>query len=444
MNTSTIDKLTLNDIRNTYTSGYKLKADLKVGIEYERIPVVSEKFISAEYGTTNGICNLLRIFARNNNWDYILDENDIIGLKQGHDTITLEPGSQLELSLEPKKKISDIEARIDEIDVQFIPILADMDIELLNYGVSPLSTYKDIKLIPKKRYHIMANYLWGILSDVMMRETAGIQGTFDFISEEDAMLKFRVANMLSPITTAMFANSPIRGGVDTGYKSFRALSWLFTDNDRCGFYCNFNSSTTFDDYIKFVLDTPMLFVKRENNIINFDGNINFTEYMNLKNINTEPTLDDYLLQANLCFPEVRLRNFIEIRNHDCNGGKLTYAVLALYKGILYNPDACEAIINLFKNFKSTDFQELRFNVPKYALDSQIGSLKVKDYAKEILKISEKALKTLEPDECDYLDSIKEFTFKGLTPADIILKNWYGAWNKDISKFIDFITKNNPL
>ena len=31
----------------------------------------------------------------------------------------------------------------------------------------------------------MANYLWGILSDVMMRETAGIQVGIDYKSEED-------------------------------------------------------------------------------------------------------------------------------------------------------------------------------------------------------------------------------------------------------------------
>ena len=70
----------------------------------------------------------------------------------------------------------------------------------------------------------MARYLWGILSDVMMRETAGIQCCIDFSSEEDAMRKFKLANKLTAFMTAMFANSPIRGGVDTGYKSFRALS----------------------------------------------------------------------------------------------------------------------------------------------------------------------------------------------------------------------------
>ena len=31
----------------------------------------------------------------------------------------------------------------------------------------------------------MAKYMWGFLADVMMRETAGIQGCFDFENEEN-------------------------------------------------------------------------------------------------------------------------------------------------------------------------------------------------------------------------------------------------------------------
>ena len=152
------------------------------------------------------MCEFLREFAKIDNWDYILDGEEIIGLKKLHDTITLEPGCQIELSLEPQKYIKDLKQKIEEIDSALEPILDDFDIKLLSTGVSPKTTYKNIKLIPKKRYHLMANYLWGILSDVMMRETAGIQVGIDFKSEQDAMRKFRLANLMMPFITAMFAN----------------------------------------------------------------------------------------------------------------------------------------------------------------------------------------------------------------------------------------------
>lgn len=438
--TKTEKRLEFQDIREIYTSGCKTKSDFKIGLEYERLPIKSQTGLAADYYSEYGICNLLRTFAKRENWDYITDSYNIIGLKQGHDTITLEPGCQLEFSLEPQKSVQDIEKKVINLNKLLSPVLKQMDISLLNYGVSPLSTHKNIGLIPKKRYEIMAKYLWGILSDVMMRETAGIQGTFDFTDEEDAMRKLKIANKLSPFMTAMFANSPIRGGVDTGYKSFRALSWLNTDNDRCGFCNKLQDDYSFDEYINYVLETPVIFINRENETIKVNGKINFKEFMLSGFEGYEATLDDYLLQANLCFPEVRLRNFVEIRNHDCGGRTTPYAILAIYKGILSNPNAMDEIEELFEGAKYSDFSELRYNVPKAALCAKFKNHFVKDYAKEILYIAEKSLIELNCGDENYLDGIKEYILSGLTPADIIIKNWYGLWHKDIKKLLAFVSK----
>lgn len=437
--TKTEKRLEFQDIREIYTSGCKTKSDFKIGLEYERLPIKSQTGLAADYYSEYGICNLLRTFAKRENWDYITDSYNIIGLKQGHDTITLEPGCQLEFSLEPQKSVQDIEKKVINLNKLLSPVLKQMDISLLNYGVSPLSTHKNIGLIPKKRYEIMAKYLWGILSDVMMRETAGIQGTFDFTDEEDAMRKLKIANKLSPFITAMFANSPIRGGVDTGYKSFRALSWLNTDNDRCGFCNKLQDDYSFDEYINYVLETPVIFINRENETIKVNGKINFKEFMLSGFEGYEATLDDYLLQANLCFPEVRLRNFVEIRNHDCGGRNTPYAILAIYKGILSNPNAMDEIEELFEGAKYSDFSELRYNVPKSALCAKFKNHFVKDYAKEILYIAEKSLIELNCGDENYLDGIKEYILSGLTPADIIIKNWYGLWHKNIQKLLNFIS-----
>ena len=434
------NRLTIEDIKNLYTSGIKASNDMKIGIEYERLPIETKTGQAASYYSQNGICEFLREFAKEENWDYITDNLEIIGLKQGHNTITLEPGSQTEFSLEPQKNIRDLELNINKLDEQLKPISQKFGISFLNYGVSPVTTYKNIKLIPKKRYHIMAQYLWGILSDVMMRETAGIQGTFDFTSEDDAIKKFKIANMLSPFMTALFANSPIRGGVDTGYKSFRALSWLNTDNDRCGFCYNFDNDYGFEKYINFVLNAPMLFISRNENNIVINGGINFKEFLGNGFDNIQPDIDDYKLHANLCFPEVRLRNFIEVRNHDCGKKEYIYAMLAIYKGILYNSDATEKIEELFKNTSYNDFAELRYAVPRLATKSKFKNHTVNDYIKDIIKIAEAGLTENKNGEEKYLEPIKQLAADGICPADIILKNWYGQWNKDISKLLDYITK----
>ena len=439
-NIQTQEKLDKKEIVKLFKEGCKSCEEHKIGIEYERLPIFSVTSKAADYSSEFGVCNFLRNFAKEENWDYITDDYNIIGLKQEHDTITLEPGCQIELSLKPEKTIGELKNNIDNLNKNMKPILNKSGITLLNYGVSPLSTHKSINLIPKKRYHLMAKYLWGILSDVMMRETAGVQCCIDFESEEDAMNKFRMANKLTTFMTAMFANSPIRGGVETGYKSFRALSWLNTDNDRCGFVGQIDDKFSFDEYVDYVLDSPMIFINRETGTIPVNGKINFLEFMQNGFEDFSANIDDFKLHANLYFPEVRMRNFVEIRNHDCVGKNLQYSILAIYKGILYSHCAMNEIEELLKPFEYRDFSELRYNVPKSALNAKIGKFFVKDIAKEILYIAEKSLIGMDTGEENYLDAIKEYTLNGISPADVIIKNWNGLWNKDIRKLVKFVSE----
>ncbi len=437
-NLQTKEKLEREDILSLFKEGCKPESEHKIGMEFERLPVSVVTNKAVAYEGDFGICNFLRSFAKSENWDYITDDYNIIGLKQGHDTITLEPGSQIELSIKPKESIFDLKKKVNELNSQMKPILDKFNIKLLEYGVSPLSTHKNISLIPKRRYRIMAQYLWGILSDVMMRETAGIQGCFDFESEEDAIRKFLTANKLTPFMTAMFANSPIRGGVETGYKSFRALSWLNTDNDRCGFSGKMDDEFSFEKYIDCVLKSPMIFINRENTPIALKGKFTFEDFMKDGYRDFDADIEDFKLHANLYFPEVRLRNFIEIRNHDCVGKDMIYAVLAIYKGVLYNKSALDEIEELFKPFCYNDFSELRYNVPKSALKARIKGVEACEIAKEILYIAEKSLIEKNTKEEVFLEPIKELAMDGVCPADIIIKNWNGIWNKDIKKLVKYL------
>lgn len=436
------ERLDVERIFALFGDGYKHAEDHKVGIEFERLPISATTLRMVDYAAENGIYDLLRAFAKLDCWDYITDDYNIVGLKKGGDTITLEPGCQLELSLQPEENIADIKAKIDNINKKINPLLRKYDINLLEYGISPVSTYKNIKLIPKKRYHIMANYLWGILSDVMMRETAGIQACFDFSSEEDAMRKFRVANMISPFMTAMFANSPIRGGVDTGYKTFRGLSWLNTDTERCGLankkLFNARYDYSFKDYIMDVMKTPMIFIVRDEKPIEILGKMDFEHFMKYGFEGYTAKLEDFKLHANLYFPEVRLRNFIEIRNHDCANHGMQYAIMGIYKGLLYNEDGLESIEDLVSKFTYNDIMEFRYNVPRHALSTKIKKYSVKDISSEILKIAQACLRENGEGEEQFLEPILELTPFGLSPADVILGNWNGAWNKDVKKLVKYL------
>ena len=394
------------------------KTEQKIGMEYERIPVNKYSEEVVPYEGEFGVCELLREIAKVDNWDYILDGSEIIGLKKLHNTITLEPGCQFELSMEPQNTVAELKKNIEAIDFAIKPILEEFEIELLNKGVSPKTTYKNIKLIPKKRYHVMANYLWGILSDVMMRETAGIQVGIDYRSEEDAMRKFRLANLMMPFVTAMYANSNIRGGVNTGYKSFRALAWLNTDNERCGFATKFSNNMCFKDYISLLLNTPMIFINRDNMPVSINGSITFKQYMDKGYEGFIPTIDDWKLHCNLYFPEVRLRNFLEIRNHDCVGDGLEYSIPAFYRGIMYSQEAIESAAKMLNRFTINEIKELRYMAARTAIHSKIGKFPIIGVCKELADLSYNSLKSEGLGEEKFLLPLIEMLKKGKCPCEI--------------------------
>ena len=409
------NRLEYNQLLEEFILG--CKNTQKIGMEYERIPVSKSTGEVVSYYGDYGMCEVLREFARMDNWDYILDGVNIIGLKKLHDTVTLEPGCQLELSLEPQDSITDLKNKIEEIDSELLPILDRFGIQLLNKGVSPKTTYRNIKLLPKRRYAIMANYLWGILSDVMMRETAGIQVGIDYRSEEDAVRKFNLANIMLPFVTAMYANSKIRGGVDTGYKSFRALAWLNTDNERCGFATRFLSDMTFKDYVNKLLEVPMIFINRNERTVSLNGRLTFKQFMEKGYEGFEANIEDWKLHSNLYFPEVRLRGFIEIRNHDCVGGGLEYSIPAIYKGIMYDKSAIEEVESALNKYYYREINELRYDVARYGIHAKLRGRKISEICKELLNISYEGLKRQSCEEEWYLEPIIELVKRNKMPVD---------------------------
>lgn len=433
--------ITKKDLAKLYEAGCKPPSEFKIGIEYERLLIDKKNYRAVSYYGENGIYRLLRQIAYKDEWSYITDFGQVVGLRKGNTTITLEPGGQFEISLEPQKSIQNIENEIEKLDKKIKPITRDLGISLINSGISPLATYKDISFIPKKRYEIMSQMLPGDLLQNMMKETASIQVSLDYESEEDAINKLKLALKLSPVMSGMFANSPMYSGYDSDYKSYRALSWLFTDNTRCGLISrklfDHDSDFSFIDYVNVLSNIPMLYIVRNNQVIEIKQKINFDKFIKEGYENYIATMDDFKLHANLYFPEVRLNNYIEIRNHDCQKGALKYAIPAVYKGLFYNKRSVREALLLFKKFSYEDFVYARENVPRCALNAKLGEYRIGDIAKEVLNIAHTYLYKEGKSEQKYLEPIRTLVDKGMCPADVVIKNWYEKWNCNFSKFVQY-------
>ena len=119
---------------------------------------------------------------------------------------------------------------------------------------------------------------------------------------------------------------------------------------------------------------------------------------------------------------------------------MIYAVLAIYKGILYNEGAMNEIEELLSGFSYRDFAEFRYNVPKNALQAKVRGIEAYEVVKDILYIAEKSLIEMNTREEKFIEPIKELALEGLCPADIIIRNWNGLWNRDVKKLVKYLSR----
>lgn len=414
-------QITYEDIKNFYISSEKM--DEKIGIEYERISLNNSDFKQADF---NNIFEIIKNFSKLNNFELVYDNETIIGAKNNNgSSISLEPGGQFEISLSPSENLSELHFILDNY-IKQLDILAErFNIKFFAIGCNPKITYKDIKILNKRRYRIMANYLFkkGKFAPIMMRETAGIQINVDYKNAQDAELKMKAAILMSPFLTGFFANSPFRNNKLTNYKSIRALAWKYTGVDRCNlFYKNLidEKGNIYEQYIDSILNVPMIFIVRNNEYIELNGKITFKEFMKNGYGSYFATMEDYLIHQSLCFPDVRLKNCIEIRNHDSQNPEIAIAIGAIYKGILYNKNATNEIINFLSCLNSDDLEKIGFLASKYGVDFYVEKLNLKGY--EIVKrILYLAQYNLEPNEKKYLDWLIDLVTSKRCVADLLLE-----------------------
>ncbi len=399
------------------------KGSLKTGLEYERISLDSRTYENAKY---NILSEIIKNFALMNEWDLIIDSDIVIGAKDGFNSISLEPGGQFEISLEPKNNLDDVTENLGYYARQIDKLGEYYNVSFFSIGINPKNTYPDIEIVKKKRYEIMAEYLpkIGKLAPVMMRETAGVQANYDYTSGEDALFKLKTAAYMSPFITGFYANSPIRKNTLTNYKSFRALAWKYTGFDRCNlFYKNLINTRMgqgFEDYIDAVLDVPMLYIIRNKKIIELNGSITFREFMQKGCMGYFASLNDYILHSSLTFPDVRLKNCIEIRNHDSQDITDAISICALYKGILYSKEAMYEVMEFLKPLNYDDLETLGLQSAKSGVDYMVDKLKMtaSDAARKLFEISRRYLPDIEK---GYLDKPIWLLKNRKCMADIILE-----------------------
>jgi glutamate--cysteine ligase len=318
-----------------------------------------------------------------------------------------------------------------------------LGIDFLGLGYSPKFTLDETPRMPKGRYDIMRAYMpkVGGFGLNMMHNSCTVQVNLDFGSEADMVKKFRVGLALQPLATALFANSVFKDGALNGFQSFRSEVWRDVDGDRTGMLpFVFEEGMGFERYVDYALKVPMYFVYRDGRYIEGKGQ-HFAKFMagEFEGLpGQRPTNDDWELHLTTLFPEVRLKQFLEMRGADCGPVPFLPALSAFWTGLLYDGASLDAAFDLIKPWDQQMRQSIRDEVPMAGLQTAVGKYQLGDVAREVLEMASSGLKARERldgaghDERCYLDVLLEIAEDGWTMSRRLIDRYKTEWGEDIN------------
>lgn len=329
----------LDDVRQRLFAPTRPSTPHAIGLELELIPVHRSTRARAlatrdEHGSTS---DTLSELGRREGWR----EQDNGGdppswtLEDGA-RISFEPGGQIEISTAPQPTASAVIDSTRDLAARLRAAMSNAGIELLARGVDP---YNDIDAVPlqlhRDRYTGMTRYFdsMGPSGVQMMRQTAALQINLE--RGQDPGSRWRLLNGLAPVVVALFANSREYAGRSTEWASYRAQLWRTLDRSRTGIV--YDEAGYAERYLGFALDAIAM---REGD----DGSTYraFRDWMRAPGVNRE----DWLFHLSTLFPEVRAKEFFELRSADTIEPDELAAPVVFVTGLVYDEQSARSAAEL--------------------------------------------------------------------------------------------------
>ncbi len=368
---------------------------LKVGMEHEKFGVFAATTRPIPFEGEVGVERILNAMAEKHGYTRIFENGRTIALLRGKAAISLEPGGQLELSGAPLELMSDSEAELDSHLAEVRAIAEPLGVVFYGMGYRPYVMPADVPRMPKARYRRMATYLQqaGSRGLEMMLSTATVQANLDYVSEADMGEKFRVAMGVAGLTTALFAASPYESGKPAGMVSRRMLTWTDTDNTRAGLLkFVLAGDSRYADYVQWALDVPLIFVRHGDEYAAPPPGWTLRRWMaDGGRTLRAPVMADYVDQLSTLFPDVRLKQYLEVRTADTGDRAQLLALPALFKGILYSAAARKRAWNVVKALSFEQHLEVKTAAFKDGLRARVGPLDLGEACVELCLAAQEGL-----------------------------------------------------
>ncbi len=343
------------DIMKRFTDYFRSGAheQQRIGIELEHFVLKQDGSVLGYYG--DGVSGALSAVA--DKFDKVFYEEDsILGMSNKEYSLTLEPGAQLEVSINPMRTVSEILDAFDDFYCVVEPALKKRGASLVSMPVIDENRLDEIELIPKKRYEYMDRYFQssGLLGRYMMRGTASTQVSVDYSSEKDFIRKFRVAYLLTPF----FALASAEGDCTQRNYLKRIEIWNNVDKARTTIPGDlFSDSFGFASYAEYLTHIPAIFVPH-------DGEYIYTGSESMGSLAEKYELDNDMIEhcLSMVFPDVRLKNYIEIRIADSMPKQRAAAYGGFIGTIFYSGEILEYILNRYSGVTVQDIESAKLAV----------------------------------------------------------------------------------
>jgi glutamate--cysteine ligase len=429
-----------------FRAAEKPRSAFRVGTEHEKLALYADSGLPVPYEGERGIAAIFSELRARHGFEVFLEGENIVGLERDGAPITLEPGGQFELSGAPLHSLHDtcgeFHAHLDQIK----QVSDRFGIAWVGLGIQPLVDVDDVPRMPRERHRQMRAHFarhGGRLAPYMMHATCGVQANFDFSDELDAGRKLRAANAASPIVTALYANSCLTLGKPNGFESFRAQVWRDTDSARCGFLPGVFAEDFFErgayrTYADWALDVPVMFLVRGGRY----RLVGTRSFRDLFESGEKLTLADWSLHLTTLFPEVRLKRVIEVRGADAGPPGLVCALPALWKGLLYDDAALEALNQRLGHWTWADVDGIHAQIARSGLSAATPDGSVLSVAAELLQIAAGGLRRAETrnatgeSEEIFLKPLFEVVERGESPARQLLAQWEGPLEQRIERLVE--------
>jgi glutamate--cysteine ligase len=426
----------IDDLLAPFHDACKPRSAFRVGTEAEKHGVLLDSGLPIPWSGERSVQTVLSRLCTRHGWagEREHEAGEVIALRRGDVSITLEPAGQLELSGAPLPSIHDTAQEFRKHLAELADVCQDLGMAWLSVGFQPFAALTDLPRVPKLRYGIMERYLptRGPRGLDMMRRTCTVQANLDYESETDAMRKLRVGLALQPIATALFAHSPFREGKPSGLVSERADVWLHMDPDRSGILpFAWERDLSFRAYVEWALDVPMFLIKRGARVLE-NTHQTFRTFMRDGSGGEQATVTDWRTHLNTLFPEARLKNILEMRGADAQPGEGNFALPALWKGVMDDELALRAAETLVEPLTARAVDQARPNIARDGLRAELAGRPLRAWAADLVEVAASGLQRAAQknadghDESIYLTPLRTSIERGVTPADELLARTRGA------------------